>query len=278
MNTIHVLLSADSKFLLPLKVLVFSLTTTQKVPLVIHFFNNSLSQKEIDDLESFFRKVSVQAVFYKIPDFFKKAVSVQEFTLRKQRLAVETFSRLLAPTLIASTNRILWLDADCLVQQDLQEFYFQDLKGNFIAACDHAAWDIESLSKDLFPRKTLPEYFNAGVILFDLDKCRRIKGLQPSSLEKILTVKYQEFDQSILNYLFAGRTLFCDPLKYNMFLNQEWSHGLKSHPIQYRLYKEAVILHYCSPNKPWDDPCILEYEKAKYWLNVKETLTQKLEG
>lgn len=273
----NILLSVNSLFLEPLKVLLYSLFKTQTVPISIYFFNDSLSIEEQEDLKGFCKKLSFKIFFYEVPSSFKEALKIQKNKLRKNKLAIETYFRLLAPTMLPFLDRILWLDADCLVQKDLKDFYFQDLGDNFIAACDHAAWNIEGLDMSYFPRKEQGEHFNAGVILFDLKKCRKIKGFRLNNLEKVIKVDVPFFDQSLLNEFFRGRVLYCDTLKYNMFLNQNWTHSLHNHPIQYKLYKEAFILHYCCPDKPWDIPCILEYEKAKYWLNMKDSLKQELE-
>lgn len=278
MKPLNILFSVDSLFLEPLKVLLFSLYETQSSPINIYFFNSSLNSMELRDLENFCKSLSFKIFFYELPSSFKNALKVQEISLKRNKLAVETYSRLLAPSLLSFLDRILWLDADCLVQKDLKDFYFQDLGGNFIAACDHAAWDIRGLSPVLFPRKPKGEHFNAGVVLFDLQKCRKIKGFQPGILEKMIPIPAPNFDQTILNELFKGRVLYCDPLKYNMFLNQNWPHSLHNHPIQYKLYREAVILHYCCPEKPWDIPCVLDYEKAKYWLDTRNRLAQNIEG
>lgn len=277
MNTINILLSVNSLFLEPLKVLLFSLFKTQTFPIAIHFFNEALSGEEQENLKKFCEKLSFKLSFYEIPLSFKKSVKVQEKKLKENKLTVETYFRLLAPLMLPFLDRILWLDADCLVQRDLKDFYFQDLGDNFIAACDHAAWNIEGLDFSYFPRKPHGEYFNAGVILFDLKKCRKIRGFQLDNLEKVVRMNTSFFDQDVLNEFFRGRVLYCDPLKYNMFLNQDWDHSFHNHPIQYKLYKEAFILHYCCPNKPWDVPCILEYEKAKYWLNMRDSMNQELE-
>ena len=84
-----------------------------------------------------------------------------------------TYARLLIPDIFPETvSRILYLDCDILVLNDLQELCEADLEGNVVGAV------VDGLDTNL-KNNTVPtavprvrDYFNCGVLLIDLDKWR----------------------------------------------------------------------------------------------------------
>lgn len=272
MNEINILLGVNSKFVTPLKVLLHSLYKTQTLRCNIFLLNISLSKQEIVNISNLCNFFNMQIKVVPVPLDIVSVLYKKESDLKKLNLSIETYVRLFSPYLLPELDRVLWLDADCLVQRDLSEFYLQDLSNFAIAACDHCNWilpNITEFSKWEYPkRKKTPEHFNAGVILFNLSQCRKIRGFQKDNMVKlILNTNFEFFDQGILNFLLSpNRVKWQDPLKYNCFTNQEWEGGFGRHPIQYELYERASILHYCSRIKPWDllelqDPII-----QRYWI------------
>lgn len=271
----NILVSVNSKFLYPLKVLLFSLKETQSLPINLYLFNISLTPQELQELADYCRNLNLKLTVISLPKNFELILKSKASQLKQFKLSIETYSRLFAPYLLPQVDRILWLDADCLVQKDLKDFYTQDLNGKCIAACDQAYWDLPELSELTYPRKHHGECFNAGVILFDLNACRALSDFRPEKITVwVRAYSGEGFDQGILNKIFSGKVQWNNSLIYNMPINSEWDHGLHQHPIQYQLYKKAVILHYASPFKPWDNPCQLEPEKAKYWKAMEQKLIE----
>lgn len=142
-----------------------------------------------------------------------------EFTKKKQELgkyiSSATYIRLKLPTIFPDVNKLLYLDGDTIVQDDLCELYNIDLEDAAIAGTPDVGICIDSLKSPMtdYVRKTLPcyekEYFNAGVLLLNLDKLRKI------NFEKCAEKLYNErtdfifADQDILNFgLFKRKKLF----------------------------------------------------------------------
>ena len=113
----------------------------------------------------------------------------------------------------ANVTRLLWLDSDTAVCDDLSGLTDLDMKGCPIGAvCD---------SLCLYDRKRLniPEgqsYYNAGVLLFDLEQWR------PGNLQEKMMAhlaqhidQYELNDQDLLNDFFRGR-IFRLPERYNL--------------------------------------------------------------
>lgn len=265
----NILVSVNSKFLVPLKVLFYSLYKTQSQPIKIFFFNLSCTDEELLDLQELAYRFNFEFQVVLLPGTDKNLLEQKAVELAKLDLAVETYARLFAPVLLPEIDRALWLDADCLVRQDLNDFYNQDLTGKCVAACDHCFWDISGISIEELPRKNTGVHFNAGVVLFNLELCRKIKGFQYGNIQKVIQeFKGDFFDQGILNLLIPpARVAWANPFDYNMSLNQSFLYGLQDHPIQQELFPKAKILHYCSMGlKPWNLLSFSDFNKRKYWL------------
>jgi lipopolysaccharide biosynthesis glycosyltransferase len=88
-----------------------------------------------------------------------------------------TYSRLLIPGIAESSRLALYLDADVLVRDDLDQLLSVPLDDAYIAACvDLAAPTVEyplDYSYAVLGRQADEPYFNAGVLLIDVPRWRR---------------------------------------------------------------------------------------------------------
>jgi lipopolysaccharide biosynthesis glycosyltransferase len=82
--------------------------------------------------------------------------------------SVATYFRLLLPSLLpAEIDRVLFIDADTVVTADLQELWHQPLQGKALGAVP------EHISSCRDHNYTFGDYFNAGVMLVDLQRWRQ---------------------------------------------------------------------------------------------------------
>lgn len=140
-------------------------------------------------------------------------------TEESRYITPSTYIRLDIPKLIPEkTGRLLYLDCDIIVRHDLSDLYRIDLEDNIFAAvrdfsiaCLHKNNpNFSYLVKDIDDI----DYFNAGVILMDLDKLRR-DGFSDNA--RLCYKQHPEFkfaDQDILNFLYRKRTKYLS-CKYN---------------------------------------------------------------
>lgn len=291
----NILLSADRNFKEPLKTLIYSICSTQRVdhPLCFYVYRNDLSDTDIQELKYIASLTKASLYIIDLPcdveDSFNQVIATKLSDLKSSHLSKATYYRLFAP-LVLYVDKILYIDADCIVKKDLSSFYYQAMQNYLVAACDQAAWDLPQLPFDDYPRKSIPEYFNAGIMLMNLDLLRRFFKANHLNFSNILELidssSYRDFDQGIFNTIVPKHLIkWENPLEYNMFINQKWDYGLakasnkaEEHPIQYDLYEQCSILHYASPKKPWDTPLKLDYEKAKYYLYYSEELQKILKS
>jgi lipopolysaccharide biosynthesis glycosyltransferase len=151
-------------------------------------------------------------------------------------------ARLFVADCLSKLSRCIYLDTDLIVLADLKELYDTDLSGN-IAGCilDSAAFDPNQaprLTNDL-RLKNPSLYFNAGVMLIDLDAWR-----QNQVTQKAVQVSAERYDvlaaldQDILNIVLEDRWLSLErrwnTLKF--WAAEDFNNG---------------IVHLCGKVKPW---------------------------
>ena len=187
-----------------------------------------------------------ELIFYNMGNIF--------FYFKKIYLHSVTYYRLMTPLFI-NEERVIHLDADCLIFSDLNDMYNLDFKGNYILGF----YDVIKDGIDYLGIKS-SKYINAGVTLFNLKKLRNDKkcvaiiGLLHS------TVPLRKNDQTVINYLLypnIGRL----PSKYGIFNFEDKSDltiylNLLRTEIPLKELEEALInpgiIHFvlCKP-KPW---------------------------
>ena len=186
--------------------------------------------------------------------------------------AVETNYRLLLfPKLFQNYRRMLYLDCDIIVTGDVGELFDVDLEGKSAAGVedvgfrwlaytkraiflDNKPYNVLNYCTDVLGMKDPGGYVNAGVLLFDLEKCRQ----KVSFRDVVETLHSRNFfynDQDVLNILLEGNIKQVD-CKWNYMNNIAFY--LECDRKEFRelyldLYREDYrIIHYISAKKPWN--------------------------
>lgn len=115
------------------------------------------------------------------------------------------------------------------------------------------------------------EYFQAGVILFDLDAFRGL-NISDAMARDVSARPYWFVDQDVFNRHFLGKVHFIEG-RWNFvnmasitqqFLSPEWSKETE------KQRRDPAIIHYAGHKaKPWNDPTSLFAEH--YWENLRNT-------
>jgi lipopolysaccharide biosynthesis glycosyltransferase len=125
-----------------------------------------------------------------------------------------TYARLYMDEYLPSLSRCLYLDTDLIVCSDITELYNTDLKGNITGGVrDISSFNEVQLArfKDKLGLKNPSFYFNAGVMLIDLDAWKKDKV--GSQAIKIGVEKYDLLDlgdQDALNIVLEDKWLNLD--------------------------------------------------------------------
>ena len=154
--------------------------------------------------------------------------------LAQSRLSIATFYRLIMGDILSQVKRIIYLDADVIVNMDIYELWSEQTGTSGIAAVPDVF--IQKNYHNIIREALVPpkEYFNAGVLLVDLDKFRSVKNLMDRAIDFLKQRSPTYLDQDILNYYFP-RSCVLD-VKYNTFVNA--AHEEKK-PVDRRIYHYA---------------------------------------
>lgn len=257
MNTIHLTTLTDSNFLVPTIVMLTSVKENMRKDAMccFHVFHSDLISweiKKIKELETPSFIVDVNQLknnqFSNLPNCGRHGQA--------------TLMRLNLPDLLPELDRVLYLDGDVMVLQDLQELYNTPLGDCLIAGVrDYVGlYNIPHFEK--FPGSV---YINAGVMVMDLDRMRKehiIAKFQEDA--KIVTQFWKHPDQDLINYTCSHRIKPLPP-KYNgvtMSLRNQLCTDIsifnEYHQTAYSSFEEfendLVLIHWAgNPRKrPWE--------------------------
>lgn len=148
----------------------------------------------------------------------------------------ETYFRYIFPEIFPKLKKILYLDSDIIVRSSLKKLWEIDVSNVYAGACENEGVDLTRLG--------VKRYFNADVMLFNLDKMRK-DSITPLLFQN--TIKLDKLgklwleDQDVLNYTFQENVLII-PYKYN-------------YPAFSTLQEDTVIIHYVI-FKPWKEKAL----------------------
>ena len=190
-----------------------------------------------------------------------------------------TYGKLFAMGMIREElDRLLYLDSDTIVTADLSELYHSALGENVCAMVQDTAPLF--VYKHIGHSKADP-YFNAGVILLDMEKWKRLDceaSVFPCIRGMRKTLCYA--DQDVLNCLLKDKIKKLSP-KYNFFVfffatdldEFFYTHSIGKVPQYYskdeirQAGECAAIYHYLAYEKPWvEDNCCLLAEVWEFYL------------
>lgn len=260
------LVAANEKYMHPLRVMLTSLLCNNKGENHnIYFLYNNVCKNSVASLKKYIEK-NFDCNFNPClihEEYFN------EFPI-SHHFSIETYYRFLAQDIVPqSEDRVLWLDADMIVRKPLNEFYYQDFEGKSLVACKSINTDPQALLDRLgCPQGAV--YFNAGIILFNLNKLRGITLQDYYKFYEHNKEKIRWLDQDILNAIYALDVKIADYRIYNM---QFFSNPV---PIEDQETVESMsaVLHYIGNKKPWDDDYANPYKK--YWIeNENRILTPR---
>lgn len=163
---------------------------------------------------------------------------------------------------LSNIDKVLYLDGDIVVQNDLVDLYHVDLPDEYAAVVEDMK--PKYLYKPSILKKLNIEshdaYFNSGVMLLNLSKLRKDNVSQK-------LYEYREhgknffMDQDAFNVVFKGKVKYLHP-KNNFLTTNRNSFNIEEINSKYPFelgyksysdaYKTANIIHFSSKHKPWN--------------------------
>ncbi|NAW51334.1 glycosyltransferase family 8 protein [Elizabethkingia argentiflava] len=187
-----------------------------------------------------------------------------------ERYTIAASYRLLLPELLYEYDKVMYIDCDVVVRNDLAELYHKtDLGENYLAAVFEATLDFQIPYLQSIGC-TPGEYINSGFLIINLDQMRK-DHMVPKLLEAAKASHLQFPDQDVLNQLCVGKIIALPPY-YNsirtFFLPQYKTAFLNRYSEEdlQRVFRHGTI-HYTGA-KPWDTFTI----KFDTWWSYYEEL------
>lgn len=247
----NILVSLDSGYLKPLKIMLNSLfLNNPEDSFVIYLMHSSITDQELDDLENYIVTRGSDLQVIKMDDqSFENAPVLMHYTK-------EMYYRLLAfQVLPQDLDRVLYLDPDILVLNPLRKLYETDLKGYLYAAASHGISNTGKVINQLrLNLDKIEAYYNSGVLLMNL-KLQR-ETINPQVIFDFVLENKSKLvlpDQDVLNALYSSKIKGLDERLYNYDARHYGYYYIKSNgtcDMDY-IINNTVILHFCGKKKPW---------------------------
>lgn len=176
-----------------------------------------------------------------------------------RHLTVATWYRVFLPELLPDVDRILYLDADVLVRESPAPLWSTDLDGNTVAAVTNVfePWNLGWPEHGLGLRAP---YFNAGVLLMDLERMRADDVAAKILKHAAANEGRMPFgDQDPLNAVLAESRKALHPRwnVQNSVVHFDWAADVFDADELAEARRDPAIRHFEGPasNKPWHYLC-----------------------
>lgn len=249
---IHIACNIDANFMQHCAVTLVSLFENNKsADICVHIVAPSLSEENQQILRNLVASYGNDIRFYFPPEDLLSCFAIKKFG---KRISMATYYRCMFSAILPDdVEKVLYLDCDIVVLGDISEFWNTDLSGCGAACIEDIGKDEDERYERLHYDRSY-SYFNAGVLLINLDYWREHK------VDKQCVKYFQTYperilfnDQDLLNVVLHKDKVFV-PLKWNM-QDGFYRYGMDKKVADWNSFREEllhpVILHYTN-KKPWN--------------------------
>ncbi|MDR6553587.1 glycosyltransferase family 8 protein [Paenibacillus qinlingensis] len=248
MENIHIVSTIDSNYIQHFCTMLASIVknTNYRERLIVHLIHDGLTELETDQILQCTNKLGLQICFLKIDkeNFIEFDVS--------GHFSLAIYYRLMIPSLFdKNVEKILYLDVDIIVRKDIVELWNLELGNYSIGAVEDQ--DGYLRLKEL----GIPEdnkYFNAGVLLINLNKWRsnaiasKVAAFISNNRQKL---KYH--DQDALNAILYSDWIELPVtwnIQSNMYKDSDENQAIEEGELALAKENPSVV-HYTTASKPW---------------------------
>ncbi|MBK4771770.1 MAG: DUF4422 domain-containing protein [Pantoea sp. Morm] len=221
--------------------------------------------------------------------FDVNAFSEMKAVYTRAHFSAATYARLFIPSLFSSFKKVLFIDADTVVESDVSELMSLELGNNLIAAVKDIVMegfvkfgaiahvdDLKNVTaqeylRDVLKMEDTEKYFQAGIIVFNIAQMN-----DENTYEKLIsTMKSRNFwflDQDIMNKVFYNRTYYL-PYEWNVYHGNGNTDDFFPN-LRFSTYmsflksrKAPKMIHYAGENKPWDTPAVDFFDNFISYIN-----------
>ena len=271
-QTMDLLFTADDRYARHIPVVLYSLFENDPgIRYRVHLITDHLDPSTEKNLQLLCEKLGYGFSAYRLDEkMFADA------PVNKHYSKAMYYRHLAFQILPAEIGKVLYLDPDILIINPLHPLWEIDMDDHLFLAASHTE---EKQGLDELNRMRLgikSSYFNTGVIVMDLDACRR-----EVSEEQIFSYIHENGpflllpDQDVFNALYGSRTKSVpdeiwnyDARKFTQYLlrsggeyNEKW------------VLAHTAVLHFCGKNKPWGESRPSRFEML--YLHYAEKLNRQ---
>lgn len=272
-DEINVVLASDSNYAQHVAVVAASILFNTKSKVNLHVLGDGVSQEKIALIRQTVENLGGKLSVYDLSNY-----QCFENLFTSGHISKAAYFRLdIANILPENVEKVIYIDVDLLVLQDIAELWNFNLNGKPIAAVpDYGIMASKRLMKQKNQVLGLPMdnlYFNSGVVIMDLQQWREQNYAQ-QVIKLAAEGNLPHHDQDALNKVFMNKWEAL-PLKwnvippvFNLFSKILLRGDLRKNAVLAR--KEKAILHYAGRYKPWEFE-IKEGFNDKYYYYLQKT-------
>jgi lipopolysaccharide biosynthesis glycosyltransferase len=201
-------------------------------------------------------------------------VEPDDFTYLKVSMHISSASyfRLRLDVLLPpEIQRVIYLDCDLIVKDEITSLWKMDLEGRAVAAAVDTFVNNNQAVRRRLGFNPGKYYLNAGVLLIDINQWKE-ERIGARALEFCLAhpEKITYHDQDAINHIVNGNFKILEA-RWNMQTSIVASNGAwKCTPESMAQLDAAAIIHFTGVMKPWHYRC-LHPRRDLYWAYLKQT-------
>ena len=264
-KVIHVACNIDGNYVKYCAVMLTSLLENNRDSEIhVHVISSGLDEQDKEKLSAIVKDKYGQALsFHFPPDTLLGNCKVADGSY----ISVATYYRVFLGTILPEdVSKVIYLDCDLVVNGSIKEFWNTDIS-DVSLGCVEDMWSGRPESYQRLSYSPEYSYFNAGVLLVNLDRLRR-NGFDKRAMEYLVknSDRLVLYDQDLLNALLHDDKKFVGH-RWNVqdgFLRRRRVERMPAESLR-RLEKELrdpVIIHYTGSKKPW------HYKSVHPWKNL----------
>lgn len=262
MNVPNIIFSVNNEFISYLIVAIRTLASNNNYPININLIYTDLSNKNITRIELLCEKNNYKLILHKIDrGLFNNAPEMGH-------LKIETYYRLIIPKIIQEKSA-LYLDCDIYINSSIKELFEINIDNYAVAAVmDPSYQPIKKLNMN-----PSSEYFNAGILLLNLDFWREnniSERVIEYAINNVEIISYA--DQCALNAVIDGNFL-----SLSKYYNFQSGHVNSIDENIFEELSSSKIIHFTGAHKPthylsthpFKKQYLSEFKKTPHYLNYR---------
>jgi len=262
-DKINIFFACDDNYAPYLVTTMVSILVNTTSEISFYVLDSGISERNISKilfLSTKYKNFKIEFLSVDLKDLFKN------FPLFHMEHSLNVFSRYLIPKLKPSLKKVLYMDVDIIIRDDISKLFNIDLGKYHLGAVPEYTNVLDSHIKDDLKLSSKHKYFNAGILLIDNSFFVK-NNLLDKLVEMTLDIKPDLQDQDIFNIYFENNYKILD-YKYNVSGYMYRYNQIKESKNVSSAIKEPFIIHFTTI-KPWIRPgsVFAEY----FWEIAKQT-------